>query len=514
MNTFLFSLKDRRTMIPLATVCFAVTLVSGLLYRPVLSWWPNASFSFFAYYFMLDPLVFYPVLAVWMTKNNRHVFGEYMMLRYGSRTRAYIERLKLVPLECLTIVTLRAAFYIVGSIVLNGTPPSLIPFVINTIVSQFLGFLFTGALVFFLYALLSSMKISLLLVFMLTLVDSIGLLGRPSIFLDVSGMYQVNAAMQLVAGKITEGQMHIGWVMTALKTALAGFLCVFVLRCKYKSDQKQTRTAKFKTKIDPRKLYLAFAGAGLALILCLFARVLMPFPPGNSSIATLLLVVMGGYMPLDSGVYGVFYYAVLMLLPVLLQFSFYGNYFKEDWQRAGVYIFSRMGKRTAWYWRKTRELLVCTLAFYGAEMITVCITGVIFGLPFGDSQTLFAVFALVLALGFGVQFLYLFALNMLSMRIGSVFAALICYITHVPLTIMALFSTMGTSAQWLVWLVPSVHGMIPFHDLSMLKTAFPVLFQDALPGFGWLYSIAYILIVFSALYMTGRYRIKKMSILP
>lgn len=194
-------------------------------------------------------------------------------------------------------------------------------------------------------------------------------------------------------------------------------------------------------------------GAALAVLLFLFS----PFDYSGSA-QMQLVVIFGGYMSFDD--FSVTR-ALAFCLPFVTHLALLGDMFRDDFDTANIYLFTRGKSKRGWLVGKVMATTVLSLLYYMVLFVTALCCSAMLGYVFEPTAILLTILGLLLTLALTNTLIILFA-GLLSIKHSPpvVYALLILVYSSwiVMLPLVRDFST-------LLQIVPMTHSIMLAHKL-------------------------------------------------
>lgn len=208
----------------------------------------------------------------------------------------------------------------------------------------------------------------------------------------------------------------------------------------------------------------------------------------------LFLIGYGG-IPLPLEIKSYLRSMLSLLVPQVFLVFILADYMLIDFTICSVYVFTRTPKRNRWFIRKAIELFFFTALFYLFQFITLFLIGQISGLAVSDIPVFINLIANEFVLLVLISFIYVLAVNILSLKIGInySFLAVVLFIS---------FSSVLTFKTNLIKFIPVSQSMLIWHENKSLLF-YRDLIGDYIPNFTIAFSIAYALIVILLLVFIG-----------
>jgi len=262
-------------------------------------------------------------------------------------------------------------------------------------------------------------------------------------------------------------------------------------------------------RLDNAKIKTSLLAIPSTCLICFFSGSFIPQALlTNRPIELLYLVSIGGYMRLDSGFYGYMLYAILMSVTFLIRIVLFSAILIDDFGRASIFIFTRLGSRTGWFNNKMKEIFMYMSIYSILEIISVALYGVIFRYDFSffDRRFLFiTVFSILLS--FITQFFYVLLSNILALKLSTLYAFIICWIAYVPILLIL----MPYRCSWvglLMVVLPSAQSISSIHSNMVPE----LVQQGSIPKFTQFYSLIYLIAIIAVIYIWGKRVVSKKNL--
>jgi hypothetical protein len=211
----------------------------------------------------------------------------------------------------------------------------------------------------------------------------------------------------------------------------------------------------------------------------------------------LFLIGYGG-VPLPLEIESYLRLMLSLLVPQVFLVFILADYMLIDFTICSVYIFTRTPKRNKWFIRKALELIFLTALFYLFQFIALFVIGQIAGLVVSDIFAFINLIASEFVLLVLISFIYVLAVNILSLKIGINHS----FLAIVLLVSLSSVSTLELQNTSLLKFIPISQSMLIWHENKSLLL-YRDLIGDYLPNFTIAFSIAYALIVILLLVFIG-----------
>lgn len=227
----------------------------------------------------------------------------------------------------------------------------------------------------------------------------------------------------------------------------------------------------------------------------------------------------GGFFPLYVKSFGGiiaeqdvdFLITLFHIIPCILVLYAFSSLMRDDFEISSAYVFTRMGKKSRWLYRKTGEIFLWVVFAYFLLFLLAFLVGFCTGLrPQAFSPEKAGGYAALFFCNAGTMFFFVFLLNVLSLRHGTTHAFLFTLLFYL-FSLAAAFILYGKSpaANFILCLLPLSQQMYLWHAESAPLTGW--IYQNQLSGFRMPVSVAVLCIWTAAVYVIAYLRIKKLD---
>ncbi|HWS29982.1 MAG TPA: hypothetical protein VN512_07685 [Clostridia bacterium] len=194
-------------------------------------------------------------------------------------------------------------------------------------------------------------------------------------------------------------------------------------------------------------------GAALTILLFLFS------PFGYSGSAQMqLVVIFGGYMSFDD--FSVIR-ALAFCLPFVTHLALMGDMFRDDFDTANIYLFTRGKSKRGWLVGKAMAVVALSLLYYMVLFVTALCCSAVLGYTFEPTAILLTILELLLTLALTNTLIILFA-GLLSIKHSPPVVYTLSIVAYSSwIVLLPLVSDFST----LVQIVPMTHSIMLAHKL-------------------------------------------------
>lgn len=201
------------------------------------------------------------------------------------------------------------------------------------------------------------------------------------------------------------------------------------------------------------------------------------------------------------------------IFPQIVFIYILGNFLSESIHQNAVYIFTRTNKRKKWLLSQIFTLFLYIVIYSAVQFIVVFIVGYVSGLkPVIDSHSV-EIIRNALVLLVMQNFLFVVAVNILSLYVSAVQSTVMFMLAHVGGIVLAWFIHEFTpDSSRMIAYIPSTQGIYSWHSDSLLNV--PAMVGDAfrLADYSVFFSIGYMFLMTVAIVLLGTYRLEKMDL--
>lgn len=226
---------------------------------------------------------------------------------------------------------------------------------------------------------------------------------------------------------------------------------------------------------------------------------------GGPYFEKLFLIGYGG-VPLPLEIEPYLKLMLSLLVPQIVLVFILADYMLKDLTICSVYVFTRTNKRKQWFFRKAFELFLFAFLFYLFQFMTLFSIGQVAKLAVFDIFGLINLMANELILLVLISFIYIFTVNILSLKIGIKYSFLTIIL------IIALSPLLAFANTNMLKYIPISNFMLIWHDSENLLP-YRDLIGDYIPNFTITFSISYALILILLLIIIGIKMIESLEIM-
>lgn len=256
------------------------------------------------------------------------------------------------------------------------------------------------------------------------------------------------------------------------------------------------------------KIYFLKLLGGIVFAFCIGGFALGWVNPSEPYYEYLFLAGYGGIpLPLDGGEY--IRLLLVSLVPQIFLIFILANYMLDDFNICSVYIFTRTNQKKTWFARKCISLFFLVALYYALQFAMLFLLGrAMGGLTVFDPTTLLYIVINELLLLVLLGFIYVLAVNLLSLKVGINYA----FLSIVLLATLSSAFVLTLKSSVTLKFIPLSQVMFIWHDSEKL-VLYRDFIGDYLPHFTIFFSLLYLLVIILALFMFGMYLIDNLEII-